>query len=125
MPFRKTTTSTTPTYPPGTPTYPTPGGVDAGGASPYGYFYPSPGGGGSGVPSPYMSTEMLGMLPMPESPVMQSGSTSGQAGSSSSSMPRPWHRQTASLSSGPHPPSPLGQPALVHNEGKGKGRARD
>lgn len=66
------------------------------------------------APSPFLHTEQFGMLPMPESPVP------------SHSTPTYYrHRQTASLSSGTHPPSPLVQAPLVHSpESKGKGKER-
>lgn len=54
------------------------------------------------------------MLPCPESPM-----------SSSSSPAHFPHRQNTSVSSGPHPPSPLTQAPLVpEHDPRGKGRAR-
>ncbi|KAF5533457.1 UPC2-like protein [Fusarium napiforme] len=51
--------------------------------------------------SPYIKSEQFGMLPLPESPV-------------SSNAPLPRHRHTSSMSSAPHPPSPLARPPVVH-----------
>lgn len=68
------------------------------------------------APSPFINADHFGMLPLPESPV-PSHSTPAYIR----------HRQTASLSSGTHPPSPLAQAPLVRSpglRGKGKDRAR-
>ncbi|EFZ00695.1 Zn(2)-C6 fungal-type DNA-binding domain protein [Metarhizium robertsii ARSEF 23] len=72
----------------------------------------------SAAPSPFLNAEQFGMLPMPESPVL------------SHSTPHLRHRHTASMSSGPHPPSPLAQAPLVpppdmpnNTQVKGKGPA--
>lgn len=66
------------------------------------------------MPSYQSNSDLLGMLPRPESPVP------------SSSSPVPFHhrhRQTASVSSGPHPPSPLAQAPLVPDtDVKGKSK---
>lgn len=57
--------------------------------------------------------DALGMLPRPESP-MPLGSSPGHFR----------HRHNVSVSSGPHPPSPLAQAPLVpEQDTKGKGRA--
>ncbi|KAK2603791.1 hypothetical protein QQS21_003993 [Conoideocrella luteorostrata] len=74
----------------------------------------------SAAPSPFLNnTEQLGMLPMPESPVP------------SYSTPFSRHRQAPSMSSGPHPPSPLAQAPLIPppewpypTDVKGKGPAQ-
>jgi len=80
--FRNTPISTTPTYPP------------AEDAMTYASQL-------SGAPSPFLNPEMLGMLPLPESPVL------------ASNFSHPRHRHTPSMSSGPHSPSPLAQAPLV------------
>ncbi|KAF6522868.1 hypothetical protein HZS61_014396 [Fusarium oxysporum f. sp. conglutinans] len=51
--------------------------------------------------SPYIKSEQFGMLPLPESPL-------------SSNAPLPRHRHTSSMSSAPHPPSPLARPPVMH-----------
>ncbi|UNI22391.1 hypothetical protein JDV02_008283 [Purpureocillium takamizusanense] len=60
----------------------------------------------SAAPSPFLYPEQLGMLPLPESPVPSSSTPHFAA-------PRHHHRQTASVSSGLHPASPLTQTPLV------------
>ncbi|KAL6407998.1 hypothetical protein AUP68_09043 [Ilyonectria robusta] len=62
------------------------------------------------APSPYLNPEQLGMLPLPESPLP-----------SNSALPR--HRHTASMSSGPHPASPLAQTHLMQNPDNSRRRA--
>ncbi|OTA06603.1 hypothetical protein A9Z42_0073520 [Trichoderma parareesei] len=71
--------------------------------------------------SPYHHQDAPGMLPLPESPVPLSST--------------PYHhhhhhhrhRQTGSVSSAPHPPSPLSRtpltPSFSESDGKGKQRA--
>ncbi|KAF7559851.1 hypothetical protein G7046_g4313 [Stylonectria norvegica] len=65
----------------------------------------------AGAPPPFLSSEQLGLLPLPESPVP---------------LPTPLshHRHSTSLSSGPQPQSPLAQAPLMHSpDQKGSRRA--
>jgi hypothetical protein len=86
LPSRTPTGSTTPQFPPPEDPF---------------HFAPSL----PSASSPYLSPELMGMLPLPESPIPLQ------------STPYTRHRPTASMSSaissGPHPPSPLSQTHLV------------